>query len=106
VVCDGAGSGVVSGGGAVVVGRVDDGVVVRAGVVECDVVADGRVVAGPPPPLPVAKMMRPYTMIPIRITTARPHSASTHGLRYQGDDVSAVPNGSSWFPPRLKSCSE
>jgi hypothetical protein len=101
VVWGGAGSGVV---GAVVVGRVDDGVVVRAGVVGCDVVADGRVVAGPPPPLPVAKMMRPYTMIPIRITTARPHSASTHGLRYQ--DVLAVPNGSSWFPPRLKSCSE
>lgn len=59
VVCGGAGCSVVSGDGAVVVGTVDDGVVVRAGVVECVVVADGRVVAGPPPPLPVAKMTRP-----------------------------------------------
>lgn len=101
--CCGAGSGVVS--GVVVVGRVDDGVVVRAGVVECDVVVDGRVVVGPPPPLPEAKVKRPQMMIPIRITTVAPHSASTHGLRNQGRDVSAAPNGSS-FAPTFKSCSE
>jgi hypothetical protein len=40
-----------------VVGSVDDGVVVRAGVLDDGVV--GRVVAGAPPPLVVAKMTRP-----------------------------------------------
>jgi hypothetical protein len=42
-----------------VVGSVDDGVVVRAGAVDDDVVVDGRVVAGAPPPLLVARMTRP-----------------------------------------------
>lgn len=41
-------------------------------------------------------------MIPSRITTVTPHSASTPGLRNQGDDVSAEANGSS-SAPRLKS---
>jgi hypothetical protein len=42
-----------------VVGRVDDGAVVRAGVLDEGVVIDGRVVAGAPPPLVVAKITRP-----------------------------------------------
>jgi hypothetical protein len=58
VVTGGACSGVVSGDGDVVVGSADDGVVVRVGVVECDVVVDGCVVAGPLP-LPEAKISRP-----------------------------------------------
>lgn len=55
----GKGSVVVSAEGAVVVGSVDDGVVVRAGAVDDDVIVDGRVVAGAPPPLLVARMTRP-----------------------------------------------
>ena len=41
------------------VGSVDDGVVVRAGAVDDDVVVDGRVVVGALPPLLVARMTRP-----------------------------------------------
>ena len=59
MVTGGAGSVVVSGGGDVVVGSVDDGVVVRAGVLDEGVGIDGRVVAGAPPPLLVARMTRP-----------------------------------------------
>jgi hypothetical protein len=59
VVTGGAGSGVVSGGGAVMVGGVDNGVVVRAGAVDDGVIVDGRVVVGPPPPLLVARITRP-----------------------------------------------
>lgn len=60
VLTGGAGShSVVSGGADVVVGRADDGVVVRAGAVDDGVVVDGRVVAGALPPLPVARMIRP-----------------------------------------------
>jgi hypothetical protein len=52
----GAGSVVVSGGGVVVVGTIDDG----DGLVVCDgAVVDGRVVAGVLPPLPLARMTRP-----------------------------------------------
>jgi len=55
VLTGGEGSGVVvSGDGTVVVGGVDDGVVVRAGAVD-----DGLVVAGALPPLSVARMTRP-----------------------------------------------
>jgi hypothetical protein len=61
----GAGSSVVSIGGSVVVGRIDDGVVVPEGregwedVVDREVVVGGRVMVAPPPPLPVARTMRP-----------------------------------------------
>jgi hypothetical protein len=76
---------------SVVVGVVDDGV--GDGLVVCeDVVVDECVVAGvgelPPPPL--ARMARPAMIIAIRITTARPHRARTHRLRYQGDGLSVV----------------
>jgi hypothetical protein len=57
VVVGGAGS-VVSGGGVVVVGTIDDGVGEK--LVVCDgAVVDGRVVAGVLPPLPLARMTRP-----------------------------------------------
>jgi hypothetical protein len=93
VFCGGAGSmvsveeSVVVGG----VGVVDEGV--GDGLVVCeDVVVDECVVAGvgalPPPPL--ARMARPEMMIAIRTTTARPHRARTHRLRYQGDGLSVV----------------
>jgi hypothetical protein len=62
VVTGGAGSSVVSGQGAIVVGRVEEvvvGVVVRLGVVDREVEVGGRVVAGPLPPLPVAKTISP-----------------------------------------------
>jgi hypothetical protein len=90
VSCGGTGS-VVSVAESVVVGVVDDGV--GDGLVVCeDVVVDECVVAGvgalPPPPL--ARMARPEMMIAIRITTARPHRARTHRLRYQGDRLSVV----------------
>ena len=88
--CGGTGS-MVSVEVSVVVGVVDDGV--GDGLVVCeDVVVDECVVAGvgalPPPPL--ARMARPEMMIAIRTTTARPHRARTHRLRYQGDGVSVV----------------
>ena len=77
---------------SVVVGVVD--VVVGDGLVVLyeDVVVDECVGAGagavPPPPL--ARMARPEMMIAIRTTTARPHRARTHRLRYQGDGLSVV----------------
>ena len=83
------------------VGGADDGVVVEAEGCDDDVVVDGRLVAGAPPPLLLARMIRPYTMVVISSTTARPHSASTHGLRNHGEDVSDAPKSSSLFAPVL-----
>ena len=45
-------------------------------------------------------------IVAIRITTARPHRARTHRLRYHGDGFSAAPNRSSTVLPMLKSCFE
>lgn len=65
MVTGGAGCAVVSGGRAVVVVTVDDGAVVSDGlvvgdrVVDAGAVVDGRVVAGAPPPLLLAKSTRP-----------------------------------------------
>ena len=94
----GTGSIVVSSDGVVVVGSVVDGV--GDGVV-VDVVVAVRVVlgAGALPPLPRASMARPQMMAAIRITTARPHRARTHRLRYHGRSptlnrsVSSTPRG-------------
>jgi hypothetical protein len=96
-------------GGAVVsVGVVVVGVVVVGDVVVFDdfVVVDDGVVAGPPPLLPVASAMRPKMIVAIRITTARPHSARTHGLRNQGEEFSSRLNSSLLFAPRVESLLE
>jgi hypothetical protein len=72
-------------------------------VVDGFVVVDDGAVAGPPPPLPLASAMRPKMIVAIRSTTARPHSAKTHGLRYQGEEFSSRLNSSSLFSPRRES---
>jgi hypothetical protein len=106
------GGAVVSGGTLVVV--VSVGVLVVAVVVavvdDVVVVADGRVVddgvlAGLLP-LPVANSTRPKMIVAISVTTATPHSARTHGLRYQGEGSSAEPNSSSALTPKLESSLE
>jgi hypothetical protein len=86
VFCGGTGS-MVSVEVSVVVGVVGDGLVVCG-----DVVVDECVVAvvGALPPPPLAKMARPEMMIAIKITTARPHRARTHRLRYHGDGLSVM----------------
>jgi hypothetical protein len=98
------GGAVVSGGTLVVV--VSVGVLVVA-VVGDVVVADGLVVGDGVVagllPLPVANSTRPKMIVAIRVTTATPHSARTHGLRYQGEGSSAEPNSSSVFTPKLES---
>lgn len=110
MVIGGAGDAVVSGGISVVVVSVGAvvGVVVGDGFVVDDgaVIDDDGVLAGGPPLLPVARMTRPQMIVAIRITTAKPHSARTHGLRYQGDGSSAEVNSSSLFSPSPKSLSE
>jgi hypothetical protein len=103
VVIGGSGGAVVSGGRLVVVSV---GVVVVVGdgfVVDDRVVVDGGGLVGPPPPLPLASMTRPQMIVAISITTATPHSARTHGLRYQGGGSSAEVNSSSPFSPSLES---
>jgi hypothetical protein len=87
------------------VGVVVVGMVVVGGVVVVDdfVVVDDGAVAGPPPPLPVASAMRPKMIVAIRISTARPQSARTHGLRNQAEGFSSGLNSSSLFPPRRES---
>jgi hypothetical protein len=105
--------GAVAGGGAVVSGGTSVSVV-SLGVVVIVVVGDGFVVddglvvdggglTGPPPPLPLASTTRPQMIVVIRITTAKPHSARTHGLRYQAEGSPAEANSSSLFSPSLES---
>jgi hypothetical protein len=98
------GGAVVSGGTLAVVVSVGVLVVAVVGdvVVAGGLVIDDGVVAGLLP-LPVASSTRPKMIVAIRITTATPHSARTHGLRYQGEGSSAELNSSSVFTPRLES---
>ena len=84
----------------VVVGSVV--VVVGAVVVVDDVVLDVcvGVGAGAPPPLPRARVARPQMMTAIKITTAKPHRASTHRLRYHGEGFATVAKFSVSSEPR------
>jgi hypothetical protein len=101
------GGAVVSGGttavvvpvGVFVVVVAGDVVVVAGDVVVGDVVVGDGLVVGAgvvagPPPLPAASSTRPKMIVAIRITTATPHSARTHGLRYQSEGSSAGLNSS------------